>query len=67
MEKILSQRMYKNTLQGGSVTGNLVEIIGEQTVDYNGVVLEQYLYNIVGYKPKNNLPFVALKSNIILL
>ena len=64
VEKILSETMYDTPKQGGSFTGNLVEIIGERTVNRCGKILEQYLYNIVGYTPKNGLPFVALKSNI---
>ena len=43
---------------------DLVEIIGEQVIEYEGRVLDQYLYNIVGYTPKNGKPFMALKSNI---
>lgn len=64
VEKILSETMYETPRQGGSVTGNLVEIIGERTVNRCGKIHEQYLYNIVGYTPQNSLPFTALKSNI---
>lgn len=62
--KIISTTMYEEPIQGGSVTGNLVEIIGEQVIEYEGRALDQYLYNIVGYTPKNGKPFMALKSNI---
>ena len=64
VEKILSETMYDEPIRGGSFTGNLVEIIGERVVNRCGKILEQYLYNIEGYTPKNGLPFVALKSNI---
>lgn len=64
---IISKTMYDKPLKGGSVTGNSVEIIGEQTVECNGRILEQYIYNIDGYTAKNGLPFVALKDNIIIL
>ncbi len=64
--KILSRTMYEKAIEGGSMTGNLVEVIGEQTVEYEGRTLEQYLYNIVGYTPENGKPFVSLKANIVL-
>lgn len=66
-DRLIRKVMYAEPRKGGSLTGNLVEIIGEQTVEHNGRILEQYLYNIVGYTPSNGLPFVALKSNICLL
>lgn len=65
--KTLSQIFYNKPLKGGSVTGNFVEVIGEQVVEDEGKTYDQYIYNIVGYTPKNGKPFVALKSNIILL
>ncbi len=63
---LLNQTMYDESIRGGSIiSGNLVEIIGEQTVQLDdGKVLEQYLYNIEGYTAKNGKPFVALKANI---
>lgn len=64
--KIINQQMYEMPRQGGSVTGNLVEVIGEQLVEDDGQRLDLYLYNIVGYQPKNGQPFAALKCNIIL-
>lgn len=66
VEKILSEEMYDEPIKGGSITGNFVEVIGERVVNRFGKILEQYLYNIEGYTPKNGLPFVALKSNIYL-
>lgn len=66
VEKILSEEMYDEPIKGGSITGNFVEVIGERVVNRCGKILEQYLYNIEGYTPKNGLPFVALKSNIYL-
>lgn len=66
--KVLREQTYDAPIKGGSVTGNLVEVIGEQTVVTDeGKELEQYIYNIVGYTPKNGKPFVALKSNIFLM
>ena len=65
---VLSKEMYPQPLQGGSISGNLVEVIGEQVVQFSeGKVVEQYLYNIVGYTPANGKPFVSLKANIFLL
>lgn len=67
MEKILNERMYENKVNGASVMGSQVEVIGERTIKTeDGRVLEQYIYNIVGYTPKNGKPFVALKANIFL-
>ena len=66
--KVLREQTYDAPIKGGSVTGNLVEVIGEQTVVTDeGKELEQYIYNIVGYTPENGKPFVALKSNIFLM
>ena len=65
MEEILSENKYEKSISGVSVTGNLVEIIGEQTVRLeDGRIIEQYVYNIIGYTAKNGKPFVALKCNI---
>lgn len=66
VDKILSEEMYDEPIKGGSINGNFVEVIGERVVNRCGKILEQYLYNIEGYTPKNGLPFVALKSNIYL-
>ena len=67
MEEILNEKKYDKAISGISVTGNLVEIIGERTVRIeDGRIIEQYVYNIVGYTAKNGKPFAALKSNIIL-
>lgn len=67
MDKVIRKKMYEEPLTGGSITGNLVEVIGEREVLHEGKVLEQYIYNIEGYTPKNGKPFVALKDNIIIL
>ena len=67
MDKLISKTMYDVPVKGGSVTGNLVDIIGEQKVEHDGRILDQYIYNIEGYTPENGLPFVALKSNIFVL
>lgn len=65
--KVLSVNNYDNAISGGSMTGNLVSVIGEQTVQLeDGRIIEQYIYNIVGLEPENGKPFVALKANIIL-
>jgi hypothetical protein len=63
---LLEKKMYTEPVQGGSMTGNLVEVIGEQKIQLeDGRVIEQYIYNIMGYTPENGKPFVALKANII--
>lgn len=63
---VLREKMYEEPRQGGSMTGNFVEVIGERTVMLeDGRVIEQYIYNIEGYTPENGKPFVALKANII--
>lgn len=66
METIIREKYYDKPIEGGSITGNLVEVIGEQLAVIDGKVYDQYIYNIVGYTPKNGKPFAALKANIIL-
>ena len=66
--KVLDTKMYDKPIKGGSVMGSLVNIIGEQTVQLeDGRIIEQYIYNIIGYNAKNGQPFAALKANIILM
>lgn len=62
----LSEKMYDEELHGYSFfSGESVTIIGEQTVLLDdGRIVEQYIYNIDGYTPKNGQPFISLKSNI---
>lgn len=68
MEELIKEKTYETPIKGISiVSGNLVEIIGEQTVVMDGKILEQFIYNIVGYEPKNGKPFISLKDNIILV
>lgn len=57
---------YETPLSGVSVfSGEMVEIIGEQVyLAEDGRLLDQYIYNIVGYEAQNGKPFVALKVNI---
>lgn len=64
--KILETKMYDNEINGGSVMGDLVKVIGEQKVEHEGKILDLYLYNKVGYTAKNGKPFAALKENIII-
>jgi len=64
--RIIESKMYDESIDGGSMNGNLVTVIGERTVEYEGRILEQYLYNIKGYACQNGKPFAALKANIIL-
>lgn len=66
---LIRSTRYEKTYQGGSVTGNLVEIIGEGILQDNetGDHYDCYLYNIVGYTAKNGKPFVARKENIVCL
>lgn len=68
MERVFDRKMYSKSIQAGSIMGDLVEIIGEQKMELeDGRIIEQYLYNIVGYIPKNGKPFVSLKANLFLL
>lgn len=69
MDKLISTGSYIESKKGISLfSDNEVEIIGEQTVELeSGKIVEQYLYNIVGYTPANGKPFVSLKANIILI
>ena len=64
---VLSEKDYEEPKKGGSVmSGNLVEIIGEKTVQFvDGAIREFYMYNIVGYQARNGKPFAALKDNIV--
>lgn len=63
--KVLSATQYDKMIRGYSITGSMVEIIGEQTVQLSdGRIVEQYVYNIVGVIPQNGKPFMALKANI---
>ncbi len=64
--RIIESKMYDEVIDGGSMTGNFVTVIGERTVEYEGRILEQYIYNIKGYASENGKPFISLKSNIIL-
>ena len=67
MDKVLEETMYEETKSGISmIGGDKVEIIGERIVEFeDGTIVEQYIYNIVGYTPKNGKPFVSLKANIV--
>lgn len=65
--KIISKVEYDEPVKGWSLfTGIPVEIIGELTVEFDGKIIEQYIYNIVGYKPEYGMPFVSRKCNILL-
>jgi len=65
--KVLEVKMYDEVLVGGSFTGNEVEVVGEQVVELeDGRVIEQFLYNIVGYVAENGKLFSALKANIMI-
>jgi hypothetical protein len=65
--KILSKELYDVVKYGFSMfSGDKVCIVGEQTVELeDGRIIEQFLYNIIGYAPKNGNLFVSLKANII--
>lgn len=65
MERTISTKMYSRSYRGGTVMGSAIEIIGEEVYEIDGKVYEGYLYNIVGYTPKNGLPFIARKCNVI--
>lgn len=66
-QETLDEKTYDEPVMGISImSGEPVEIIGEQTVKRAGRILEQYLYNIVGYTPANGKSFASLKANIIL-
>lgn len=64
--KIIETKMYDKEINGGSVMGDLVKVIGEQKVEHKGKILDLYLYNKVGYTAKNGKPFAALKVNIMI-
>lgn len=65
MEEDAHEVYFQEPKSGFSIVGgDPVSIIGERTVQREGRVLEQYLYNIVGYEAKNGKPFVSLKANI---
>lgn len=57
--------MYKKSYLEVSIMGDPVGIISEALYKANDN--EYYYYNICGYTPKNGLPFVALKANIIVV
>lgn len=58
---------YEKPLRGFTMMwGEPVDIIGEQQVEHEGKILEQYIYNKIGVTPMNGQPFVALKENLIL-
>lgn len=59
----LVEKKYEKPINGYTVMGDMVEIIGEALDKANGN--EYYYYNIVGYTPENGKPFVALKFNVI--
>ena len=66
--KVLDTTMYDLPKKAISMwSGDEVEIIGEQTARYGDKLLEQYIYNIVGYTPANGKPFISLKSNLVLV
>ena len=66
--EVINVTMYGEPKEAYSMfSGDKVEIIGEQTISYEGKVLDQYLYNIVGYTPKNGKPFMGLKGNLVLV
>ena len=68
MERVFDRKFYKEAIQAGSILGDLVEVIGEQKMELeDGRIIEQYLYNKVGYTPSNGKPFVSHKANIFLL
>lgn len=66
--KVLSETMYDVAKRAVSMfSGDEVEIIGEMKIEYEGRILDQYLYNIVGYTPSNGKPFMGLKGNLVLI
>ena len=65
--KVVYKVDYEKEIEGHSIMGSLISVIGEQTVELlDGRIIDQYIYNIVGYTPENEKPFVALKENIYL-
>ena len=65
---ITREEIYDKPIEALSITGEKIEIIGERDVwRADGRTAELYIYNIVGYTPKNGKPFAALKNNITLL
>lgn len=65
MEDDTSEMYYQIPKKGFSLFGGEpVLILGERTINRDGKIIQQYIYNIVGYEAKNGKPFVALKDNI---
>lgn len=67
--KVLERKFYNEFLDGYSMfTDSEVCILGEQTVvTAEGKVIEQYLYNIKGYRCENGRPFISHKGNIVVI
>lgn len=65
---VLERNYYEEPKKGISIVGyEPITIIGEQVAEYEGVIYDQYIYNIDGYKPANGKPFASMKANIVLL
>lgn len=65
---VVWKKDFEESIQGVSMfSGDLIEVVGEQLVKLeDGRLLEQYLYNIVGYTAENGKQFASLKANISL-
>lgn len=52
--------MYDQPMVGYTAVGSKAEVIGEQKVNFEGRVLEQYIYTIEGHAGN----YISLKANI---
>ena len=64
---VLNKFLYERNLKGISIcSGCEGEVIGEELIEFEDkdTPVEVYIYNIIGYEPKNGKPFIARKENI---
>lgn len=67
MERIVEKRIYAEPIMGATINGDLARIIGEQVMEIDGEMYDQYIYNIEGFTPEDGLPFISLKAYLYLL
>lgn len=59
-----NEKTYEKPVKAVTVTGDLINVIGEATIEHDGKNLDIYIYNIVDYTPQNGKPFMARKENV---
>lgn len=63
--KAINVKMFNESVEAVSIMGGPVLIVGEQQMELeDGRVVDQYLYDVVGYTPENGKHFASLKDNI---